>query len=209
MRKYVLLGAMAALCSFGRAVSDDSAKVSQAASGSMKSMLRNIPAGSERQFGFSNREEVIDAVTGYPYHVLGLSKEFFSNAALSGDLSGYITMGNDWRVPVLVDGEYRMLVTVTGEAGNYTLADIGGAGLAHELQAVGQLKTDHSYYILRVYPLTADLLVDAPKGDMATARFIPLTSAHMALPSLTGNSYSAAETLQAIKTAVTNLNLKN
>jgi hypothetical protein len=209
MRKYVLLGAVAALCSFTNGIKDDSGKVTNAANGSMQSMLSNIPVGSERQFGFTNREEIQSATAGYPYHMLGLSQDFFSNARLHGNLANYLTTGNDWRVPVTVNGDYRLLVTVTGEAGNYTTADIGGAGLAHELQTVGNRKKDHTYYILRIYPITADMVVDVPRSGIEAARFIPLTSARMAMPSLTEVSYGLGDALQAIKTAVTTRNLKN
>ena len=204
MYKYFLLFALAAsLSGFKRPSNDEHTKVVQAANEKLSSFLANIPAGSEGQFGLTNRDEIKIATLGNPYHVLVMSKEFYDAQSLTTiNNTGYITESNEWRVPVKVKGDSRLLMTVNVNDGKYTAGDIGGAGLAHELQQMtGKPKSKHTYYILRIYSLTSDFLVDAPGGSLADARFIPLASARMAMPALTMNKagYSLTETLNAIK----------
>ena len=202
MRKYFLLVAMAvSLCGFKRATNGVNEKVVKAANDKLYSFLENIPVGSESQFGIDNRDEIKTATLGTPYHVMVLTKEFYNAINLSGAAyAAYVTGSNEWRVPVLVNGSSRVLVTVNAENGSYTAGDLGGAGLARELQQ-GKPRKKHTYAILRVHRLTSDFLIDMPGNSLADAVCIPLASARMALPALSGNEqgYTLAETLNAIK----------
>lgn len=202
MRKYILLALTAAcLCSFKRDSNNENKKVVSAASEKMRSFLDNIPVGSESQFGMANQSEINAATLGIPFRVLTLSPEFYSAKNLAAPYTPYITESNVWRVPVIAGGTMRVLITVDFLNDTYTAGDMGGAGIAQEVQQLMRSRQHgHTYSLLKIYPLSADFLVDIPGGSLADAIFIPLPSARMALSTLGGKqNYTLAETLAAIK----------
>lgn len=209
MRKFLLLGAaFIVFCGFKQEPGNNNSKIIKTVKDNLYSLLGNIPGGSEDQFGFANREEIKMATVGKPYRVLTVSNEFLTTKLLDkASVADYIVENNEWRVPVKVNGDNRVLVTVISKNGSFSAEDLGGSGLAKELQHVNiHADNGHNYFILRIYQLSADFLVDAPKGNLGDATFIPLTSAHAALPALSGNiaAHNIRETLQTIKKALVN-----
>ncbi|HXS38099.1 MAG TPA: hypothetical protein VN721_15455 [Flavipsychrobacter sp.] len=160
-----------------------------------------IPADHANLYGFSTDDNLQTCTVGKPFQMLALNADFYNGNYVAGKT--YIVPGKVWRVPVISNGAYRTLLTVAGDNGNYNAVDIGGAGLATELQqkSAGASKDDN-YYLLRVYPLSADFFVDAKTSSLADASFIPLSSAYMAIPSLQNKSYSMDEILAVIKSTL-------
>jgi len=181
--------------------SSTNSMVMTAAQQGLPQFIALIPAGHAESYGFSTDDNLQTCTIGKPFQMLTLSADFYNSDYVAGKT--YVVPGKIWRVPVISNGAYRTLLTVAGENSNYNAVDMGGAGLATELQqkSAGASKDDN-YYLLRVYPLSADFFVDAKTSSLADATFIPLSSAYMAMPSLKNKSYSMDEILTVIKSAL-------
>lgn len=204
MRKYLLIAAVVILSSFNTATTKDYVAVVSAARSGAGKLISQIPAGSESQFGFTNRDEFNHILIGQPLHVVTLNMDFFSSPTLMQGAT-YITESNEWRVPLEVDGKSRVLVTVNSKDGAYEASDLGGAGLAQELQTAVKAYGENGHcYLFRVYQLHADFLVTTQDDVLAGAKYIPLTSAMMAIPSLKNTAYKTADILNIIKKELIN-----
>ena len=141
----------------------------------LQTWLDKIPEGNETPYGFTNRAEFKNAQVGTPIHVLTLSKDEQDNQT--------IVILNEYRVPVVVNNEYRTFVTVVFKDDQYHIVDLGGSLLAREIQTnmntlIGNI------YLLRIYPLHTDFLVESTDGIMATAKYYPLQSAVLSINQL-------------------------
>jgi hypothetical protein len=120
--------------------------------------LEKIPLGQESQYGFKSRNEFRLVAIGQPYRMVKLNEDFYSAKKLTD--KNYLSASDEWRVPVSVNGDDRILLTVIKSADSYQVVDMGGVKLAKELQ---QLKNAHpgnlKNYILRVYSTPMDFFV--------------------------------------------------
>lgn len=134
--------------------------------------LDKIPCGQEQYFGFTSRDEFASATIGNPIQTYYFSDE------LEEATEELLVPSNEWRVPVLVNNEYRALLTVTPVEGAFKVVNIGAAGLARELGT----KTGHRNMLLRSFKAKCDFLVadNAGKGIM----LMPLQSARKNLSQL-------------------------
>lgn len=109
--------------------------VKEAATAKALYFLELIPVGSENNYGFASRNDFSKIQIGEPYQTYYVSirnnqLEFFS--------------GNEWRVPVSVDGAYQTLLTVRIHEGNAEVVGLGGSLLARHIQEFETLLTDKS-----------------------------------------------------------------
>jgi|WetSurSiteA1Bulk_404760.scaffolds.fasta_scaffold72354_1 hypothetical protein len=176
-------------------------KVIKTAKDNISGFLSKIPVGQENNYGFANREEFRICVVGKPYRVVTFTNDFYTDEKLSN--KNYILIQNEWRVPITVNGENRLLFTVIQQDTIMQVVDIGGAALAKELEQNNADLTSKDSYLLRVYPLTLDFLVKVPQGSSFTdATFIPMKSARMILNSFDNKgltNYALKDILQIIK----------
>jgi hypothetical protein len=135
MRKLICFALAATLCSFSNSSAERDSLVVQAAKDNLNSFLSQIPAGSENQFGFADRDEINSASVGRPILVLNLTNEFYHTQTLSANNS--IIESHEWRVPVVVNGMNKVLITVNDNNENYKAGNMSGAVLAKELQQAG------------------------------------------------------------------------
>jgi len=127
-------------------------------------VLEKIPANDEISFGFNNREEFKIAVLGEPL-------EFIWYAS-TNDTSSKV-----WRVPIVVNGEYRALLNVQKVKNNYKVTDFGASVLAVDIQKAINENTDKKINgILRFATITSDFLI-VSKGERE--EYLPLTSTKM------------------------------
>ncbi|MCX6286634.1 MAG: hypothetical protein NTY96_05925 [Bacteroidetes bacterium] len=122
----------------------------------INSFIETIPGNSLANYGFNSREELQKITFDTPVRVYTLKD---SN----------IVFTSTWRVPVVVDKEYRALLTIIKVNEEYTLTDFGARVLARELFAK---KSDHTCGLLRVYELRSDYLIEASSGNQV--KFIPI-----------------------------------
>lgn len=152
-------------------ISDDS--LCGIASSSLQSFLEKIPPGFESKYGFSNRNEFKEAQPGTPLRIYVV--EFDSNSNV--DNLSPIAL-DEWRVPVMVNGAMRSLLTVAIIDGALKTVELGGAALAREFDQTG--KSFHKCYraLLRVNQFRCDImLINCKSADISSADFIPLNSA--------------------------------
>lgn len=107
--------------------------VKEAATAKALYFLELIPVGSEHDYGFGSRGDFSKIKIGEPYQTYYVSVrndqlEFFS--------------GNEWRVPVTVDGAYQTLLTVQIIGGKAEAVDLGGSVLARKIQEFETLLPD-------------------------------------------------------------------
>ncbi len=178
---------------------DNDSKVMMVAADNLTLSLAKIPAGQENNYGFKNREEFTVSSVAKPFRVITLNQDFFTDAT-PGD-KNYLSMQNEWRVPVALKGNNCILLTVSQQGNDLAVVDLGGAMLAKELQISDIEPASTNQYILRIYPLTCDFLVKAADGKtLNEATYIPLTSAIMAIKELAvKKTFTLAEILPLIK----------
>jgi hypothetical protein len=158
----------------------------------LPSWLGKIPSGSEKNYGFQNREEFEKAIPGDLFPVYTFTKRFF-DINISAD-SNYLKFTGQIRIPLIVDNEYRALITVSGKAGNWNIRDFGSVGLAGELQHNLSLANgnESSIKILRIYQLNSDFLfLTDPASPSASIALFPLHSANINMPELSTYSTGA------------------
>ena len=99
-------------------------KVMEVSKRDLVSFLNNIPDGFEKQHGFNSRSEFSAATPSSIYTIMGV------NAA------GKTFKTNNFNVAVSVNGEYRAVITVSSENGNYAIETVGASLMAKELQVI-------------------------------------------------------------------------
>lgn len=178
---------------------ENNAPVVKAAADNLSSMLAQIPKGSETRYGFNSHSEITKAGIGQPYHVITFNNAFYTADKLSNE--NYLELLDEWRAPVTVNGENRTLLTIAGKDSSFKVVDMGGTLLAKELYQKNTTGTQGDYFLLRVYPLTMDMIVvRAPGQTFSEATYIPLTSATMAIKSFgEKKTFTLSEVLQLVK----------
>jgi hypothetical protein len=200
MKKHYFL--LLVFCAMGLQLSAQDARtlVTQAANQQLQVSLARIPSGQEKNYGFENRSDFSRAVVGQPIRVTTIPADFFENGQQA------IVPLNEWRVPVVVDGQTRILFTVYDNGTKYEVADIGGALLGRELQQ--KTTGADAAYIFRIYPLYVDFLVKVPaNGNFENARYVAMESAvHAIDPAKLKADYSQAETFELLRELNANKN---
>jgi len=132
--------------------------------------LAKIPLGSELKYGFSSRKEMDDCLLGQAIQMITLEKDEKGN--------NRIKRSNDWRIPVVYQGDFRTLSTISNKNGRYEFVGIGGNLLAKELQRYARYFVNNNVYLLRLYTLQMDFLVVASlKSSIEQGTYYPLQSA--------------------------------
>jgi len=218
MRKIILfIAALILLCSYSRvSYGQSETAVIKTAQNDLQMMLNQIPAGQLEAFGFTSRAEFGLATIGKPYRMVGLSLDFYQGKmdwkvpnVTNGKYvtpfnNSVIVSQNQWRVPVLVNGQQRMLLTVALNNGAYETVDMGAAGLAAELQEKSKTADPNSQFCLfRIYPLEADFFVESSSSSFENAKFPPLYAATMSMPVL--NEMKAPLTVYDIMPIIKNV----
>jgi hypothetical protein len=134
--------------------------------------LDKIPIGQEQHFGFADRDEFAAATIGTPVHTFYFADE------LETKVNELLVPSFEWRVPVLVNNEYRALLTVAPVEGVLNIVDLGAAGLARELGT----QTGHKNVLLRSFKAKCDFLVADHNGK--GIMLMPLQSARRNLRQL-------------------------
>jgi len=148
--------------------------------------LEKIPAGSEADFGFADRNEFKYAVLGNPIAVHHLTTKNTAEKGLADSCT--IVPTGEWRIPVMVGEESRALITVVQVDKGRKIVDIGARNLAREIALVRKqfdLNDTVDLHLLRIHSLTCDLLFTGEDPGSANLDFYPLESARISMPELT------------------------
>lgn len=190
---------LAVLCLSFTGIDNLETQVKKAAGAGLPGMLALIPQGQEKSYGFSSREDFTKALPGEVYRTISLTNEFYQDKELSAS-KNYIRVQNEWRVPVVVDGRNRTLLTVLGQDTSLSVVDLGGSGLAEELEFRTKGFENKEKFILRVYSLSMDFVVFADYGkDLSEAAYFPMMAARITIPALDGTVMTQQEVFRVIK----------
>jgi hypothetical protein len=94
--------------------------------------LQKIPSGREKEFGFKNRAEFKNVQVGKPYQVMTMLPEFYHGNLVSG--KDYVKSTSEYRFPLTINKNYRVMLTVAKMNGSWTVVNIGSAEMARELE---------------------------------------------------------------------------
>jgi hypothetical protein len=168
------------------------ASVIAVARSSIERFLEKIPPGFEARYGFRNRDEFKRALPGVPLRVYIPFPD--SQDAKNGNRSDHPVATDEWRVPVLVDGEFRSLLTVTTVAGVLKAVDLGGAALAREFGEFDKKYSGSQRALFRVGRLKCDFILrKRPESSIDEGEYHPLPSARVLFNSDTASFCSRRE----------------
>lgn len=178
-------------------------EVQKVAEAQLPMYLAKINPGNEADYGFTVNDNLANCEIGKPYRLLLFNSDFYTGGL--SENTNYLDIQNEWRAPVNLTGQSRVLLTVTGNPGNLTVTEMGDTSLAKELLGKSMLTDkEDTYYLLRVGLLSADFLVAEHNNSFADAKFIPLASATKAIPAMAGKKswYTLDEVQQMVKEAI-------
>lgn len=168
MKKTVLF-TLLLLCSTGLQAQNNAAEI-HLETASVEKALNLIPEGMEQRFGFKSREELKKGRTGAPLQVYLI------------DIEGNLTGLNEFRVPVMIDNEKRLLLTVVKNADNQPeIVDIGGSPLAKELNGI-TISGKNADMLIRSYDYKMDFVSSVNSffgADNSLKCIVPLQSARL------------------------------
>ncbi len=203
MYKYLSLFLLVVCVSYRIPAGNDVDKQVMAAGESqLEVYLSKIEQGHEADYGFTNADHTEGCTIGKPYRLLAFNSDFYNKPISEGE--DYFVIKNEWRVPVMLNGQSRVLLTVGGNSGNYSVTGMSDPLLARELQLKGtSMSNDDTWYLLQIPALAADFFVSEHDNSFIDAQFMPLASAVAALPQ--GKSakpiYTLTEVGQMVKDA--------
>ena len=172
----------------------------EAAESGLTLMLKSIPHGLEKRYGFANRDEFISATVGSPYQMYSIPPEtFFGSAEITDDM---FKPSEEWRFPVVCDGRIRALLTVAKINDKWQAVDIGAAQLASEIDIIEKSLPTKApgarRILLRLYQIRSDfILIADSSSNLVNGNYYPLKSA------LQGNGV-----LKALSSTVTALSFQ-
>lgn len=150
----------------------------KAAGSCYRAFLDQIPSAQIADFGFNSKAEFNHVTLGKPIRMKTINGNIGTDSPLKTG-NNYLVATNEWRVPLVVNGQYRVFLSVAGsDSMHLSCVDFGAAELALEIsQTLASKSTSVDYAILRLYSLKCDMLIvesDIVKTDY---ELIPLQSA--------------------------------
>jgi len=123
MKKIIVLFSFIGICGslFSQNIQGDNAKIMNYVRDNYAEILEQIPEGKENMFGFENREAFKNCEIGIPINVLRIVNEV------------EVEKTNSWRIPLVINGKYIILLTVSAVNQNYEIVDVGGRLLAERI----------------------------------------------------------------------------
>ncbi len=121
--------------------------------------LDDIPSELLANYGINNKAEIKESTIGNPIAVYTIE-------------SDSLKFTNTWRIPLIIDNEFRTLFTMYKNSDNeYKVVDFGAVSLGKEFFNFGK-ETDFSA-IIRVYQLRKDFFMFTDKRGEWKFRPIP------------------------------------
>ena len=133
--------------------------VSEIANENLLNWLEKIPTGEELNFGFNDRDNFKIAEIGTPYEIFTLNSDFFTDGIINTEKQ-YIESTKIWRVPIVVNNQYKALLTVSNINNKWEVVKIGAKGLANELKEFeNNNPTVNESNILRIFQIKSDFIL--------------------------------------------------
>jgi hypothetical protein len=191
----IFVSVMTGICGESSTFPDDSVRA--IARSSLTAFLDKIPVGRESGYGFHNRDEFSRASPGIPLQVYTAKPD--SAGEGTGDSSNHPIAVDEWRVPVLVGGELRTLLTVARVDSNLEAVELGGAALAREFGEFEKKYPGGRRALLRLYQLKCDfMMIDRTGAGLREGEYHPLRSARLVFNAGTASPRSRRELFDEI-----------
>ncbi len=123
--------------------------------------LKSIPSNIVKYYGIKDTSEITTATIGDPIPVYYLDHDT-------------LLFSKTWRVPLVINHEFRALFTVLSDNGNYSIVDFGATVLAKDIQEYTQ--ENNILGIFRVFPLQKDFFILQNENSELIFDPIPLIS---------------------------------
>jgi len=179
---------LSGISTIGQVNNDNVQEILLTAKNGLTFYLEKIPQGKESLYGFNNRNEFKIAVLGKPYQMSTLNREFFIDSNLSPN-KNYLVSSGEYCIPISVNGEYRVLLTVAIMNGEWKTVGLGAVGIAIELNEFEKKypSTNKSGIILRVYQLVSDFIL-SKEISSSVLKAYPLLTAKLAFGKTNDNN---------------------
>jgi len=153
----------------------DKEKILAQAQKELPDYLNQIPAGDEMLYGFYNREEFEEAYLGQLFQVYLIN-------ARTNNTSYKLFTYNEYRIPVMVKGKFRALITVSQRDDEWHIVDFGAIKLAKEMgeiiKEINPASEDDGIF-LRIYGPDCDFIAfKKNENEVESCLFHPLESAN-------------------------------
>lgn len=154
-------------------ISDAVRQVSQKA---LPDWLRDIPIEDLSHFGFNSQDELLQAEAGIPFQIHTIHPNDFLNFYFTKGMAELLRETGMWYVPIMVNGECRLLMTVARLKEAWEAVEISGADLASEigdffdnskrLMNLAGISGDYSFKFVRVFQASSDFIyLETTAGD--------------------------------------------
>ncbi len=151
----------------------------------LQGYLEKIPVNDIGAYGFKAPSEYRLIKLGKPIRMKTFNE--LADGKKNAGSSTYIVSTNEWRVPLVVNGEYRAFLSVAGDnVHSLSCVDFGAAVLAKEIGNMISSQKIKNCAILRMYTLRCDMVILDSDKIQADYELIPLQSA---LYLVSGNSF--------------------
>jgi hypothetical protein len=139
-----ILALITGLAATAQSQNSETETVLRTAKSQINSFIKDLPDDGLADYGFLDRKEFgkINFGTPIPIYTWKDSTVVFTST---------------WRVPVVIEKEYRSLLTVILENGVYKAVDFGASELA---KAYAANRTPKTIGMLRVYEIKSDFLIE-------------------------------------------------
>ena len=150
--------------------------------------LEKIPFGQEKLYGFESRNDFLLCKSGEPIQVLTLNE------------NNNLVKQNIWRVPIILNGAFKILFTVNIINNHFEIVDIGGVALAKEIQSH---KNKKHLFLLRLYNKHLDLIANTESVENIDALlFEPLAGTDLFVEKATNGQLKQKFTIDEIKAII-------
>lgn len=160
-----------------------------------------IPIGEESFYGFNTRDEFSLVQLGNPYKVVALDYNFYGDNIIKE--KNYIMEINEWIIPLKINDDYRVLLTISKMSGVWKTVNIGSARLAKELDEFESKHSlsDENLMLLYVYKPYCNFILFYPESNTSVLKAFPVNSAVIAfeIPNTDIFEDSLDNTLEMIK----------
>jgi hypothetical protein len=176
---------------------EDSTLFYSAAQTGIIKYLNKIPAGKESDFGFDSREEFSEIVLGESLRVF-----YLADSALVKDTKSPFISAKRWKIPLLVDGEFRCFLEIVFRNGEYKVVGIGLREVASYLGSFVKGKNDKTMknkglYIDYSYKIYC-VVQKAKDNDLIFSPFHSMNSCGV-YAFVEKNKYTANELVEIVK----------
>ena len=126
----------------------------------MKPFLKAIPSNLLPIYGISDTLEIQNAQVGTPIPVYYIDHDT-------------LQFSNTWRVPLIINDQFRSLFTVYFDRDAYLIVDFGAVVLAQDIQKY--ISSTPIVGLLRVFPLQRDYFISETKSKELLFDPIPVS----------------------------------